>query len=240
MLDNNNEEENTMNRIFKPHEEKSAAHRKITKIDLLKRRLESTTETWEYHYIHARIKSVIRILLWLAGTNAEKYLRQFIAELRRCIEGDVSTFIQRQQNFDEACNLLTTGCLVEPLKPVNYSGLWGSMQEVRGIEATHPQEIASLRGIKPLTPQKIAQAHIERYGRLLHIDQDWRAEFFLFEIPAAYVGAGKIAVRHYIETLGRIISMFKAPSTPVDKLEAEFSRLEAAQSIISKIAKEEF
>ena len=212
--------------------------RRITAVDRYKRRLESTTETWEYGDIIRGADSIKRDVFWLAGTESEKYLWQFIAESRCCIEGKVANFIQRQQAFSDAQQIVMVGCSPEQSRT---DGKIGGIQEITGIRASHAQEISRVRkNYQPLKAQDIAEGRIELYGRLLHVEQKWAADLFLYEIPGAFVGAGKIAVRQFIETLGRVIKMFKEHSTKAEQLSAELDRLEAARTIITQIAQEVF
>jgi hypothetical protein len=165
-------------------------------------------------------------------------LWQFIAESRRAIDGDVASFIQRQQAFLDAQQIVMMAS--SPELP-RTDGKIGGIEEVTGIRGTHMREIAFVRkNYKPLKAQDIAEKHIELFGKLLQIEQSWAADLFLFEIPGAYVGAGKIAVKQFIETLGQIIKLFRDQKTEPDKIDGEFTRLEGAKDLISQIAREEF
>ncbi len=207
-----------------------------TMVARYKRKLETNSDYEEEKSIYRWAHDVRQSILQLIGAKEERRLWDFIKASRRCMEGNMSDYMTWGRTIMDSRSIIYSASVKQEKGP-DYG-----IRTLSSCEAEHFDEIQKLRSCfpPPLQPQHIAEAHLEYYGRLLHIEQLWASDLFLYDLPAAYHGAGKIAVKHFIETLGRIIALFRDPKTQPDKIEAEFKSLEAAQTVISAIAKEEF
>ncbi|MBI5633907.1 MAG: hypothetical protein HZA15_10550 [Nitrospirae bacterium] len=228
--------ENPDDRIYATRKTPQTLRKHITAVDRFKKNVESSLASWEYGDIFRTADSIKGDLFYkIASPVGAAYYWKINNELANCIHGDVTGFAHRQMAFHDMQQIVMTASMDKPKNPdfgiIEISPL--------SAEARFPNEIKALRS-KPLCPSNIPEALINLYGKLLHLEQQWRSDLFLYELPAAYIGAGKIAVKHFIETLGRIIAAFRNPKTTPEELEAEFTKLEAARSVISAIAKEEF